>query len=382
MAANDFALNHSEQTTTQDDAAEFYGYRHIMLAVDNSAYSNRGIEIGLALAKVFEAQVTGSHAYAAKLHDLRFKQMEGGLPAQYHREKELEKQRETHDTLITHGLEIITDSYLDVVEEKAQIQGLQIHRKAVEGKNYRALIEDIEASDYDLVILGAFGLGAVRTSTIGSVCERVVRRSSRDVLVVKNPKNDIGDGPIMVAVDGSAQGFAALKTALLLGQNYHVDVEVVSAFDPYFHYIAFNSIAGVLSDEAGEVFKFREQEKLHEEIIDSGLAKIYQAHLAVSKKIALEDGSKVATKLLSGKPYEVILKHIEKRKPSLLVLGKTGVHADPQMDIGNNAENLLRLAPCHVLLCTRKFSPRAEQIARSEERRVGKECRSRWSPYH
>ena len=24
----------------------------------------------------------------------------------------------------------------------------------------------------------------------------------------------------------------------------------------------------------------------------------------------------------------------------------------------------------------------AEDIARSEERRVGKECRSRWSPYH
>ena len=23
-----------------------------------------------------------------------------------------------------------------------------------------------------------------------------------------------------------------------------------------------------------------------------------------------------------------------------------------------------------------------EQVARSEERRVGKECRSRWSPYH
>ena len=26
--------------------------------------------------------------------------------------------------------------------------------------------------------------------------------------------------------------------------------------------------------------------------------------------------------------------------------------------------------------------PPAEQKARSEERRVGKECRSRWSPYH
>ncbi|MFQ5582289.1 MAG: universal stress protein [Mariprofundaceae bacterium] len=340
-----------------------YDYRHIVMAVDNSAHSNRGVEIGLSLAQAFGSEITGSHAYAAKLHDLRFKQMEGGLPEQYRRESELEKQRETHDTLITHGLEVITDSFLDVVDEKAEALGMKLKRKSVEGKNYRALLDDIESSGYDLVVMGALGLGAVRSSTIGSVCERVVRRTSCDVLVVKDPKCNIGDGPIMVAVDGSAQGYAGLKTAMLLGKKFNVGVEVVSAFDPYFHYVAFNSIAGVLSDEAGEVFKFKEQEKLHEEIIDSGLAKIYQAHLAVSEKIAAEDDAKITTKLLSGKPYEVILRHINKRNPSLLVLGKIGVHADEAMDIGNNTENLLRLAPCHLLITTREFLPRAEQVA-------------------
>ncbi|MDX8403630.1 MAG: universal stress protein [Mariprofundaceae bacterium] len=340
-----------------------YDYRHIVMAVDNSAHSDRGVEIGLSLAQVFGSEITGSHAYAAKLHDLRFKQMEGGLPEQYRRESELEKQRETHDTLITHGLEIITDSFLDVVDEKAEVLGMKLKRKSVEGKNYRALIDDIESSDYDLVVMGSLGLGAVRSSTIGSVCERIVRRTSRDVLVVKDPKRNIGDGPIMVAVDGSAQAYAGLKTAMLLGKKYNVDVEVVSAFDPYFHYVAFNSIAEVLSDEAGEVFKFKQQEKLHEDIIDSGLAKIYKAHLAVSERIAAEDDTKITTKLLSGKPYEVILRHIKKRNPSLLVLGKIGVHADEAMDIGNNAENLLRLAPCHLLITTREFTPRAEQVA-------------------
>ena len=31
---------------------------------------------------------------------------------------------------------------------------------------------------------------------------------------------------------------------------------------------------------------------------------------------------------------------------------------------------------------TPKYSTRAYNRCRSEERRVGKECRSRWSPYH
>ncbi len=343
--------------------ADGFGYHHVLMAVDNSAHSNRGVEIGLAIASAFGARATGSHAYAARLHDLRFKQMEGGLPEQYRRESELEKQRETHDTLITHGLEIITDSFLDVVDEKAGALGMKLGRKSVEGKNYRALLDDIESSDYDLVVMGALGLGAVRSSTIGSVCERIVRRSSRDVLVVKDPGRNIGDGPIMVAVDGSTQAYAGLKTAMLLGNKFNVNVEVVSAFDPYFHYVAFNSIARVLSDEAGEVFKFKQQEKLHEDIIDSGLAKIYKAHLAVSEKIAAEDDVRITTRLLAGKPYEVILRHIKKRNPSLLVLGKIGVHADEQMDIGSNAENLLRLAPCHLLITTREFSPKADQVA-------------------
>ena len=29
-----------------------------------------------------------------------------------------------------------------------------------------------------------------------------------------------------------------------------------------------------------------------------------------------------------------------------------------------------------------QLNPTVEEVARSEERRVGKECRSRWSPYH
>jgi len=41
----------------------------------------------------------------------------------------------------------------------------------------------------------------------------------------------------------------------------------------------------------------------------------------------------------------------------LLIIGRIGVHSDDSMDIGSNAENLLRLAPCNVLLVSRKFVP-------------------------
>ena len=40
-------------------------------------------------------------------------------------------------------------------------------------------------------------------------------------------------------------------------------------------------------------------------------------------------------------------------------------------------------APAHKALSMREFlATKQTTVLRSEERRVGKECRSRWSPYH
>src|SRR3970040_1724732 len=95
-------------------------YKTIYVPVDNSDYSNMALDVGVSLAKTFGAKLVGSHVYAAKMHDKRFKQMEAGLPEEYHDENELERQRQIHDSLITRGLEIITDCYLDVVDRQCK----------------------------------------------------------------------------------------------------------------------------------------------------------------------------------------------------------------------------------------------------------------------
>jgi len=341
-------------------------YKSIYIPVDNSDYSNTAIDIGIMLAKQYGSKVIGSHAYAAKLHDKRFKQMEAGLPEEYHDENELERQRKIHDSLITRGLEIITDSYLDIIDQKANESNVPMERVSLEGKNYKVLVEDIVKNGYDLVILGALGVGAVRESVIGSVCERTIRRVRKsDIFVVKEtsaPKP--GEmRKIIVAIDGSHHSFGGFKTALALAKTYKLEMDVVSAFDPYYHYAVFNSISGVLNEEAGKVFRFKEQEKLHEEVIDSGLAKIYQSHLEVCKVLAKDAGVKINTSLLDGKPFEKVLQYVKKERPWLLVLGRIGVHSDEEMDVGSNAENLIRMAPCNVLVSNKTYIPPIDAIA-------------------
>lgn len=338
-------------------------YLSILLAVDSSDYSNHGIGEAVKLAGLWNAQITATHAYAAKMHDVRFRQMEGGLPEPFREEQELERQRDVHDDLITRGLSIITDSYLDQVDTACKEHGFKLNRRALEGKNYRALVNETNSGNYDLLIIGALGLGAVKGSRIGTVCGRVARRSDIDVLVIKDIKKNISEGPVVVAVDGSTRAYGGLLTAFELARKFSISVKVIAAFDPYYHYVAFNRIAGVLSEEAGKVFKFKEQEKLHEEIIDSGLAKIYEGHLSVAESIAENFGITIETELLAGKAHDAIEKYIHKVKPSLLVIGKLGIHADPDLDIGGNAENLLHNVDCSILLSQREHQPELDVLA-------------------
>src|SRR5213592_2622186 len=329
-------------------------FKHICVPVDNSDYSNRAIELAVELGRTCGAKLTGVHVYAARLHDYRFKQMEYTLPDEYKDEHELERQRKIHDSLIAMGLQLISDSYLDVAARRAEAAGLAFERKLIDGQHYKVLVEDCLASDYDLVVMGALGMGAVKDSQLGSVTERFVRRVERDTLVVRNP-------------DALQGGQGAIVVGLALSRALHRPLQAIAVYDPYLHYAMFNGIVGVLNEKASKIFRFKGQEQLHEEIIDTGLAKIYQSHLEIGRKLAAEDGVDLALTLLDGKCFEQMLTFARKEAPWLLVLGRIGVHSDEtEVDLGSNTENLLRLAPCNVLLTGGKFYPpldvKAEEI--------------------
>ncbi|MBT3787774.1 MAG: universal stress protein [Alphaproteobacteria bacterium] len=350
-----------ERSETENTAPA--SLKRMLVALDASEHANRALEESIRLAVAGGGHVTGIHAYAAQLHDRRFKMMEGGLPERYHEEEEMEYQRVVHDSLITKGLGIITDSYHDVGLERCQQADVEFRRLSPEGKNYSQIVDATRTGEHDVLVLGALGLGAGPGSLVGTVCERVTRRSAIDTLVIRDTDRAIGDGPIVVGIDGSELSNGALMTALDVAERLGAEVHAVAAYDPYYHYVAFNKIAGVLSEEAGKVFRFKEQEQLHEELIDDGIAKIYQSHLEVARSIAEDLGVKLKTTLLDGKPWVAILKYLDSVNASMIIVGKTGVHADDDLDIGGTSENLLRQVSCHVWLTQTSYIPPFEVVA-------------------
>ncbi len=335
-------------------------YKSIYVPVDNSDHSNRAVATSIELGKAFGSKLAGCHVYAARMHDYRFKQMEFTLPEEYLEEPELHRQRKIHDSLITMGLELISDCYLKDMEKACQGAGLEFTPKMMDGKHSTELMKDIEASDYDLVMLGAVGIGRTRDSQIGSVCQRLSRTIDRDLWVVKHlPRNgDAERDTILIGVDGSPESFGALMTGIDLAKRLDKKIELISVYDPYLHYAVFKGIVEVLTDEAAKVFRFEEQNQLHEEIIDTGLADIYQSHLNMGASIAKDAGVEVTKTLLDGKAFQKVLDRAREIEPYLLVIGRVGVHTDDaDGGVGSNTENLLRLAPCDVLLTTRRETP-------------------------
>ncbi|MCK5439177.1 MAG: universal stress protein, partial [Gemmatimonadetes bacterium] len=74
-------------------------YREILVPVDNSEHSDWAVDRAIEIAGQSSGRITGNHVYAARLHDVRFRQLETGLPAQFQTPDEIKRQRKIHDKL-------------------------------------------------------------------------------------------------------------------------------------------------------------------------------------------------------------------------------------------------------------------------------------------
>ncbi len=378
-------------------------YREILVPVDNSQHADWAVERAIEISARFDGRITGNHVYAARLHDVRFRQLETGLPAQFQTPEEIKRQRKVHDKLIEKGLQLISDSFLDAVERRCERAGVPLRRQLLEGMNYEELIKESNggqgtlpsligfdagaafaydggdkvrsdvrlASDgrilgeeearaekvagmsgrsYDLVVMGAHGIGRQQRSELGGVVSRVARGIGKDLLIVRDDASLAG-GRILVCIDGSAYSYRAMQCALELARAFEAKVYACSAFDVEYHHAVFNNIKDVLSEKASKVFKFEEQEALHNNIIDKGLLKLCQANLKRAKVMA-EAFPEVPleTQILIGKPFQVVLQWAEEIAPTLLVLGRHGAHRIEGTELGSQSENLMRLAPSSVLM--------------------------------
>lgn len=136
----------------------------ILLPIDDSEHSEKTIRYALDLAKLTHAAVVVMHAFQVPIFRKRGTAMVEDFRISLEEEaKEL------------------------VAEVTAQLQneGLTASALVVEGSPSEAILQAAEADQSDLIVMGSRGGGGLPGLNLGSVAERVVRRASVPVLVVK-----------------------------------------------------------------------------------------------------------------------------------------------------------------------------------------------------
>jgi nucleotide-binding universal stress UspA family protein len=140
------------------------GYR-ILVPVDGSKRAKEGLEY--AFEHYPDAEITALHVVSTGGGDLSALAGTGGeLP-----DSELDDEE--------------AEAVLDAATRLADQHGFEIETERMRGRPDRAIVKRVEDGEFDLVVIGSHGRDGVARVLLGSVAERVVRRSPIPVLVVR-----------------------------------------------------------------------------------------------------------------------------------------------------------------------------------------------------
>jgi nucleotide-binding universal stress UspA family protein len=321
-------------------------YDHILVALDGSEPSHCCGQITIALALGLKARVTACHVYGADIHRRRFIEMEPGLPQKYQGQETLGTLRLTHEKLIDLGFRALSTGYVEDFVASCRNAGIDTGCVAVEGRSYVGILHTAQAHRADLIVLGATGLGAVGNGMLGGTTSRVLGASGCDVLVVRRM---FDTGPVLAGVDGSQEALKAAECGAAVARGLDRPLHVVAAYDPVFHTHVFDVMARSLSPQRLDEVGLASQEKLHDDIINGGLGKLYQQFLQEAEQHVA--GILAPTlALTTGKPYCALNSAAADCGADLIVVGRHGHHRQSCSHLGSNADALIRTTSSNVLL--------------------------------
>jgi nucleotide-binding universal stress UspA family protein len=202
--------------------------------------------------------------------------------------------------------------------------GVNAHLEIREGKPADEIVR--LGNRMDLIVMATHGRGGFKRLLMGSVTESVIRRSEIPVLVTRPGTPVRSWNRLVVALDGSPRSEQILEDVVPLARRLKASVDVVQSAMLPITMSGIGDIPGVQIHEDPTPYLERVKSRLATE--------------AVEAKVAA----------LEGRAGAEILRYVEERGASLLCMtthGRTGLS---RALMGSIADELIRHAPCPVLL--------------------------------
>ncbi|WP_342765712.1 universal stress protein [Methanohalobium sp.] len=143
-------------------------YDKILIATDGSINSEGAIDSGLEIARLSGAKVYALYVMAPTGFTLRGTQ-ETWV-------------KEVYNELSKEGKEAT-----EYIKQLGEDYGLEVEAVMLEGNPSEMIIDFADENEIDLIVMGTHGKTGLQKFLIGSVAEKVVRNSNKEVLVVRGP---------------------------------------------------------------------------------------------------------------------------------------------------------------------------------------------------
>lgn len=127
------------------------GIKKILVPLDFSESSKKGLMVALLIAKQFEASITALYVSHKSLPNIS---------------------------------ELSTD-FLNQAKKQSLEQGINFKKEISKGKPSEKIPKFAETNEFDLIIIGARGLSKTKKILLGSVSKKVIDKSKVPVLIIK-----------------------------------------------------------------------------------------------------------------------------------------------------------------------------------------------------
>ena len=223
----------------------------------------------------------------------------------------------------------------ELATELANTRHVQVDTEDAAGSPLDEILRAADRLDARLLVLGARGIGFLRRLVLCTTSERLMRRTARPLLVVRQTPHE-PYRRVLVAVDFSPWSSAAVALARRVAPNAHLVILTV--------------------------FQVPFEEKLHFAGVDLATIEVYrrQARAQASQRVfALADAmglkpSQWVASVVEGDASLRIVENEQSHGCDLVVLGKHGQSATADLLLGSVTKHVLAEGSADVLVSTRR----------------------------
>lgn len=155
-------------------------FQKILVPLDGSEHSGRALEIAIQLAKKLNSKLVLLTVYSGTVVPVTSPELALHAPATIPDATSAALSQMAIEGARNHSEKILAEA-----KEKARLETIEVETELAEGNAVETIVRKSKEEKFDMIVMGARGLGKIRKLFIGSVSEGVIKNAHCPVLIVK-----------------------------------------------------------------------------------------------------------------------------------------------------------------------------------------------------